>query len=62
MSFDNLWLAMALVLVLEGLMPFASPQRWRRVFEQVLRLTDGQVRFIGLASILCGLVMMVLLS
>ncbi len=52
---DAWWLALALVMVLEGLLPFLSPRTWRRVFEQALRLNDGQIRFIGLVSLLCGL-------
>jgi uncharacterized protein YjeT (DUF2065 family) len=60
LSVDTLLLALALVLVLEGLMPFISPVRWRQVFEQVLRLSDGQIRFLGLASILSGLVLILL--
>lgn len=60
LSFDTLLLAVALVLVLEGLMPFISPVRWRQVFEQVLRMSDGQIRFLGLASILSGLVLILL--
>jgi uncharacterized protein YjeT (DUF2065 family) len=59
---DTFWFALALVLVLEGLMPLMSPQRWRQVFEQVLKLSDGQVRFIGLASIVCGLLLILLLQ
>ena len=49
---------MALMLVLAGLLPFLSPARWRRVFEQAQRLTDGQLRFLGLASILAGLLLL----
>jgi hypothetical protein len=37
-----------------------SPVRWRQVFEQVLRLSDGQIRFLGMASILSGLVLILL--
>jgi uncharacterized protein YjeT (DUF2065 family) len=48
------WLAMALVLVIEGLFPFLSPQGWRRMFAQILQLNDGQIRFFGLCSILAG--------
>jgi uncharacterized protein YjeT (DUF2065 family) len=47
--------ALALVLVIEGLMPLISPQRWRDVFKRVLEMNDGQIRFIGLASIAVGL-------
>jgi uncharacterized protein YjeT (DUF2065 family) len=53
---ESLWLALALVLVLEGLFPFASPQGWRKLFQQLLQLQDGQIRFYGLCSILAGLV------
>jgi uncharacterized protein YjeT (DUF2065 family) len=60
LSFDTLLLAIALVLVLEGLMPFISPVRWRQVFEQVLRMSDGQIRCLGLASILCGVILILL--
>jgi uncharacterized protein YjeT (DUF2065 family) len=60
---DALLVGLALMLVLEGLLPFASPAAWRRVFEQATRLNDGQIRFIGLTSIGLGLLgLMVLLS
>ncbi|MEW6705617.1 MAG: DUF2065 domain-containing protein [Pseudomonadota bacterium] len=52
--------ALALMLVFEGLMPFFSPRGWRSVLERVLRLTDGQIRFLGLASMLIGLAMLAL--
>jgi len=52
---DALWLALGLVLVVEGLLPFLNPALWRRVFEQALQMQDGQLRFFGLASILLGL-------
>jgi uncharacterized protein len=49
------WLAMGLVLLVEGFMPFVSPATWRQTFMQILKLTDGQLRFFGLASLLFGL-------
>jgi hypothetical protein len=54
------WLlgALGLMLIFEGLLPFASPMRWRRMFEQVLRLNDGQIRFIGLLSLGGGLLLL----
>jgi uncharacterized protein YjeT (DUF2065 family) len=55
-----LGLAVALMLVFEGLMPFAFPQRWREVFRQLLELSDGQIRFIGLACIGSGLLLLLL--
>jgi uncharacterized protein YjeT (DUF2065 family) len=55
---NTLWLALALVLVIEGLFPFLSPSGWRRMFHQILQMQDGQVRFFGLCSILAGLAML----
>ena len=50
--------AFALMLVIEGLLPFISPPKWRSVFERAMRLSDGQIRFIGLGSMLAGLAML----
>ncbi len=55
MDSATFWLAMALVLVIEGLFPFLSPGGWRRMFSQILQLSDGQIRFFGLCSIVAGL-------
>ena len=52
---ESLLAACALVLVLEGLMPLLAPRMWRDTFRRVTELSDGQLRFIGLASILVGL-------
>ncbi|MBL8349532.1 MAG: DUF2065 domain-containing protein [Burkholderiaceae bacterium] len=50
--------ALALMLVFEGLLPFLSPATWRQVFERAVRMSDGQIRFIGLSSMLAGLLML----
>jgi len=52
---DSLWAAFALVLVVEGLLPFVAPKVWRDSFQKLVLLTDGQLRFIGLVSIALGL-------
>ncbi|MCE4536073.1 DUF2065 domain-containing protein [Pelomonas sp. P7] len=49
------------MMVVEGLLPLASPKRWREVFNRILAMSDGQIRFIGLASIAMGLVGLLLL-
>jgi len=59
---DTFWTACALVLVIEGLMPFISPSGWRRSFTRIMQLSDGQVRFFGLLSIVGGLLLLWLLS
>ena len=53
---DSLWAAFALVLVVEGLLPLVAPKVWRDSFQKLVLLTDGQLRFIGLISIVMGLV------
>jgi uncharacterized protein len=53
---DTLWTALALLLVLEGLLPFMAPRLWRDSFRRLTELTDGQLRFIGMVSIAIGLV------
>lgn len=54
---DLLWPALALMLVFEGLLPLIAPQVWRRVFSEMLRLQDGQIRFFGLLSVGGGLLL-----
>jgi uncharacterized protein len=58
----SLFTALALVLIIEGLLPFISPKGWRGVFEKVLQLSDGQIRFYGLASMAVGLVLLLILG
>ena len=62
MDSSTLWQALALVLVIEGLLPLLVPGRWRRTFEQLLQLSDGQLRFFGLLSVGLGLTALWLLS
>jgi hypothetical protein len=55
---DLLLGAIAVMLVIEGLLPFLSPAAWRSVFERATRLTDGQIRFLGLSSMLLGMLLL----
>lgn len=50
--------AVALMLVIEGLLPFFSPKAWRQVFERATQMSDGQIRFLGLSSMLIGVVLL----
>ena len=52
--------ALALMLVFEGVLPCLSPTLWRRMFEKATRMSDGQIRFIGLSSMLVGLLLLFL--
>jgi uncharacterized protein YjeT (DUF2065 family) len=55
---ENLLTAFALLLVIEGLLPLLLPAAWRETFRRLIELSDGQLRFIGLASLLAGLALL----
>ena len=57
---DLLLGAVAVMLIIEGLLPFLSPGTWRAAFEKATRMSDGQIRFIGLSSIVVGLLLLAL--
>jgi len=48
----------ALMLVIEGVLPFVAPKLWRETFKALTEMKDGQIRFAGLASMLAGLVLL----
>lgn len=50
--------AIALMLIIEGALPFILPRVWREVFRKLLVMTDGQIRFFGLTSMVLGLVLL----
>jgi hypothetical protein len=51
-------MAFALMLVIEGALPFLAPKLWRDTFRRITQMTDGQIRFIGLTSMLVGLLVL----
>ena len=51
-------MALALMLVLEGVLPFVAPGLWRDTFRRITQMTDGQIRFVGLSSMLVGLLLL----
>ncbi|HKI64642.1 MAG TPA: DUF2065 domain-containing protein [Burkholderiales bacterium] len=53
-------MAIALMLVIEGALPFLAPKLWRDTFRRITQMTDGQLRFIGLTSMLIGLLVLVM--
>jgi uncharacterized protein len=61
---DDYWTsllaAFALMLILEGLLPFLSPGAWREAFRRLIEMTDGQIRFVGLGSMIAGLLLLFL--
>lgn len=52
--------ALALMLIIEGLLPFLAPGFWRETFRRITEMSDGQLRFIGLTSMLAGLLLLFL--
>jgi len=55
----TLFVAFALMLILEGVVPFIAPTVWRETFRRLIQFTDGQIRFVGLASMLTGIILLV---
>ena len=54
--------ALALMLVLEGVLPFLAPALWRETFRKMTEMSDGQLRFVGLTSMLGGLLLLYLIN
>lgn len=51
-------MAFALMLIIEGLLPFLAPSLWRDTFRRIIQMTDGQIRFFGLTSMLAGVLLL----
>ena len=54
----TLIMALALMLILEGVLPFLAPNLWRDTFRRITQLSDGQIRFVGLSSMIVGLLIL----
>ncbi len=59
---QQLWIALSLVLVIEGILPFLYPRRWRRLVAQMATIDDKTMRIIGLISMLSGVGLLFLVS
>ncbi|HUX24444.1 MAG TPA: DUF2065 domain-containing protein [Burkholderiales bacterium] len=55
-------MAFALMLVIEGILPFLFPAQWRETFRRITQFSDGQIRFFGLTSMLAGLLLFLLVK
>ena len=60
-AWTELFSALALVLIIEGIMPFISPNGWRQTMQQASQLEDKTLRGIGFASMLVGAVLLFLM-
>ena len=54
----TLIMALALMLILEGVLPFLAPSLWRDTFRRITQMSDGQIRFVGLSSMIVGLLIL----
>ena len=50
--------ALARMLIIGGGLPFLLPGVWRDTFRGLIEMSDGQIRFIGLTSMLAGLLLL----
>jgi len=62
---DSIWVelgrAFCLLLIIEGIIPFLYPDRWRQLLETVSKTDDKMLRLVGLFSMLLGLGILYLL-
>ena len=62
MTLNEGLVGLGLLLVLEGILPFAAPGVWRESFRKMTELSDGHLRIIGAASMLGGVLLLVTLN
>ena len=55
-------MALALMLIFEGVLPFIAPNLWRDTFRKITQMSDGQIRFVGLSSMIVGLLILLWVS
>ncbi len=58
MNWHDLFNAIALLLIFEGLLPFASPTSIKKVYKTMVETPESSLRLMGLASIVAGLVLL----
>ena len=60
MYWTEILTAVALVLVIEGMLPFVRPGRYKQLVAQIVRLSDNQLRTFGLTAMIAGLLLLFL--
>lgn len=58
----DLAIAFCLMLVIEGILPFVDPRRWRRMLLMLDQVDDTTMRMIGLASMLTGTILLLIIN
>jgi uncharacterized protein YjeT (DUF2065 family) len=59
---EELWIALALIFVIEGVMPFLNPTGWRKTLRQISEMEDKTLRIIGLSSMIFGVILLYLVN
>jgi len=62
MTLDDLWVALCLLLVIEGMMPFLYPEKWQNWLRQVVEAEPSVLRWVGFAMMISGSLLLVWLS
>ena len=62
MTLDDLWVALCLLLVIEGMMPFLYPEKWQNWLRQVVEVEPSVLRWVGFAMMISGSLLLVWLS
>ena len=57
----ELLVALSLVFVIEGILPFVSPGQWRQVLVMLIQMDDRRIRLMGLVSMLIGTALLYLM-
>ena len=55
-------MALGLMLLAEGILPFLFPRQWRHTFERIAKWSDGQVRFLGLVVLGAGVTLLAIIK
>ena len=58
MYWTEILTALALVFVIEGMLPFISPSKYRQMMAEVTRLNDSSIRTVGLVVMIAGLLLL----
>ena len=58
MYWTEILTAVALVLVIEGMLPFVRPRRYKQLVAQIVQLSDNQLRLFGLSAMIIGIVLL----
>jgi uncharacterized protein YjeT (DUF2065 family) len=61
MSLTDWLYALALMMVIEGILPFAAPHVWRDTFRRMIEMSDSQLRLVGMVSMGAGMTLLMLL-